>query len=260
MTGAARGVGRKTAERYAEAGADVIVTDICSEISTLPYDLGTRADLERTADLVRDTGSEALVIPVDVRDASAVRDAVETGVDRFGHIDFLAANAGVWDSRPFADVDEALFELVIDTNLKGAWLSAKYIARQAIQHEKQASIVITSSILGQVGAAWSAHYSASKHGIIGFTKSLALELGEYGIRANVVSPTGIDTPMVEKMVESLGTEPFDRISGPVGPMNLLDGNLLDPQDVAEAHLWLASDASGAVTGAVLPIDAGMTAK
>lgn len=260
VTGAARGVGRKIAELYAEQGADVVVTDICENIPAIPYDLGTETDLEKTADRVRNTGSEVVKASVDVRDPESVRQGVEDAIEEFGQIDILAANAGVWDSQLVQEIDEAAFDTLIETNLKGAWLSSKYVAKQALQHNTGASIVITASIAGLVGTAGSAHYAASKHGAIGLTKSLAMELGPYDIRVNAVSPSGIDTPLVAKVSESLGSKPFDRISDPGGMMNLFDENLIDPRDVAEAHLWLGSDAARYVTGSVIPVDAGMTSK
>lgn len=260
ITGAARGVGRKIAEMYAEQGADIVVTDICENIPALQYELGTETDLEETADRVRKTGSQVIKKSVDVRDPESVRRGVEEAIEEFGQIDILAANAGVWDSQSFQDIDDSAFDALIETNLKGAWLTSKYVAKQAIRQEIGASIVITASTAGLVGTAGSVHYAASKHGAVGLTKSLAMELGPYDIRVNAVSPTGVDSPLVEKVFDNLGSKPFDRISDPSGTMNLLDGNLIEPRDVAEAHLWLGSAAARYVTGSVIPVDAGMTSK
>lgn len=260
ITGAARGVGRKIAVKYAEHGADVVVTDICKNIPSLPYDLGTETDLEETANQVRKAGSNVIEASVDVRDPESVKRGVGKAVEEFGQIDILASNAGVWDSQVIQEIDEAAFDALIETNLKGAWVTAKFVARHAIRQEIGASFVITASTAGLVGAARSAHYAASKHGAVGLTKSLALELGPYDIRVNAVSPSGVDTPLVERVYENLGSEPFERISDPSGAMNIIDGGLIDPGDVAEAHLWLGSDAAKYVTGSVIPVDAGMTAK
>ncbi|MEA5388202.1 SDR family oxidoreductase [Haloarculaceae archaeon H-GB11] len=260
VTGAARGIGRAIARRYAEAGADVVVTDICEDDLAVPYDLATEADLRETAELVEDAGVDALPLCVDVRDAAEIERAMDIAVETMGRIDVLATNAGVWDSRPLVEMDEATFDAVVETNLRGSWLPAKHFARHVREREGGGRIVTTASVGGLVGTAGSAHYAAAMHGVVGLTKSLAVELGRDGITANAVCPTGVDTPMLAGMADAVGDAAFEQISDASGPMNVLDGDLLSPEDVAEAFCWLSSDAARYVTGVALPVDAGMTSK
>lgn len=260
VTGAARGIGRAIARRYAEAGADVVVTDICEDDPAVPYELATQADLRETAELVEAKSSDAIALCVDVRDSDEVEHAMERAVDAFGRVDFLATNAGVWDSRSLVEMDEETYDVVVDTNLRGTWLPAKHFAHHVSEREGGGRIVTTASVGGLVGTAGSAHYAAAMHGVVGLAKSLALELGPLGITANAVCPTGVETPMLSGIADAIGDEAFDRISDVSGPMNVLDGTLLSPRDVAEAFLWLSSDAARFVTGAALPVDAGMTTK
>jgi SDR family mycofactocin-dependent oxidoreductase len=260
VTGAARGIGRAIARRYAEAGADVVVTDLCAEETAVAYDLATESDLRETAALVEAEGVDALPLCVDVRDSVEVEQAIEWAVEAFGRVDVLATNAGVWDSRPLVEMDEASFDAVVDTNLRGSWLPAKHFARHVRERGGGGRIVTTASVGGLVGTARSAHYAAAMHGVVGLTKSLAVELGAYGITVNAVCPTGVDTPMLDGMADAVGPDAFEDISDPSGPMNVIDGDLLSPRDVAEAFCWLSSDAARYVTGVALPVDAGMTSK
>jgi len=260
VTGAARGQGRSHARLYARHGADVVVTDICADIETSPYDLGTRADLDETADLVEGEGSEALALELDVRDEAAVEAAVEAALDRFGRIDFLANNAGIWNATDLIEMDRTRWTQLLETNLTGTWLCAKHVGRHFVDRGEGGRIVSTASTAGVVGARGAGHYAASKHGVVGLTKSLALELGAHGVTVNCVAPTGVDTPMIDGMLDAVGEEPMSAISEVSGPMNVIDEQLIQPEDVSEAVLWLSSDAARYVTGVVLPVDAGMTAK
>jgi len=260
VTGAARGQGRSHARHYARHGADVVVTDICEDVATNPYPLGTPAELNETAELVEAEGREALALEVDVRDESQVAAAVETAVDEFGRIDFLANNAGIWNVTDLVDLERRQWADLVDTNLTGTWLCAKHVGRHFLDRGAGGRIVSTASTAALVGARGAGHYAAAKHGVVGLTKSLALELGEHGVTVNCVAPTGVDTPMIDGMLDEEGEEPMTRISDASGPMNVIDEGLIEPRDVSEAVMWLSSDAARYVTGVVLPVDAGMTAK
>jgi len=260
VTGAGRGQGRSHAVAYAEHGADVVVTDACRDVDTSKYPLATPADLETTARRVEVAGGRALAIEMDVRAECEVEAAVEAALDEFGRIDVLANNAGIWNVTDLVAMDEQRWDDVVDTALRGAWLCAKHVGRHFVDRGTGGRIVSTASTAGLVGARGSGHYTAAKHGLVGLTKALALELAEYGVTANAVAPTGVDTPMIDGILESQGESALTTISDASGSMNVIDEQLVDLRDVTEAVLWLSSDAARSVTGVTLPVDAGMTAK
>jgi SDR family mycofactocin-dependent oxidoreductase len=260
VTGAGRGQGRSHAVAYAEHGADVVVTGVSRGIETSQYPLATPEDLAETARLVEAEGREALPLRVDVREEAQVAAAVEEAVDEFGRIDVLANNAGIWNVTDLVEMDERRWDELVDSDLKGAWLCAKHVGRHFRAREGSGRIVSTASTAALVGARGSGHYAAAKHGLVGLTKSLALELAEHDVTVNCVAPTGVDTPMIDGILEEVGEAALASVSDLSGSMNVLDEQLVDPRDVTEAYLWLSSDAARYVTGAVLPVDAGMTAK
>ncbi|MHC3438618.1 mycofactocin-coupled SDR family oxidoreductase [Natrialbaceae archaeon A-gly3] len=261
VTGGARGQGRSHAAAYAKHGADVVVTDICENIETNPYDLGTSDELEETASLIEEEGQEALAIEMDVRNEDEVEAAVEEALDEFGRIDILANNAGIFNSSEMVEMDEQMWDEMIDTNLKGVWLCSKHVGKHFVERGEGGKIVTTSSTAGLVGALASGHYVATKWGVRGLTKTLALELAEYDVNVNCVCPTGVDTPMIAGYTEAYGEEMLEEIAGLTGPFNVFgEGGMIDSEDITEAYLWLSSDAARYVTGIELPVDAGMTAK
>jgi SDR family mycofactocin-dependent oxidoreductase len=261
VTGAARGQGRSHAVSYAKHGADVVVTDICRDIPSNPYHLGTEAELDETAQRVEDEGSDVLSYRVDVRDEDEVAAAVEDTLDQFGRIDVLANNAGIWNISDLVGLDEPQWHHVVETNLKGAWLCAKHVGKHFVDRGEGGKIVSTSSTAGLTGIVGSGHYAAAKHGVVGLTKTLALELAEYGVNVNCVCPTAIDTPLVDEVVETYGSESVERLGEVAGPFNVFEpGTNLEPEAVSEAFMWLSSDAARNVTGVALPVDAGFTAK
>jgi SDR family mycofactocin-dependent oxidoreductase len=260
VTGAGRGQGRSHAVEYAKHGADVVVTGGSRDIETSPYALATRDDLEETVRLVEAAGGRALPVRLDVRDEREVERAVGEALDEFGRVDVLANNAGLWNVVDLVEMDDRQWTELVDTNLKGAWLCAKHVGKHFVDRGDGGKIVSTASTAAIVGARGSGHYTASKHGLVGLTKTLALELAEYDVNVNCVAPTGVDTPMIDGILETLGEAALETVSDPSGSMNVIDGRLIDPIDVSEAYMWLSSDAARYVTGAVLPVDAGMTAK
>ena len=261
VTGAAHGQGESHAEHYAKHGADVVLTDICENIETNPYDLGTEDELEDTASRVEDHGQEALTVEMDVREESEVEAAVEEAVDHFGHIDILANNAGIFNASELVEMDEQMWDDMIDTNLEGVWLCAKHVGQHFIERGDGGKIVSTSSTAGITGALTAGHYVATKHGVLGLTKTLALELAEYDVNVNAVCPTGIDTPMIAGYTEAYGEEMLEDIATLTGPFNLFgDGGMIGPENISEAYMWLSSDAARYVTGTGLRVDAGYTAK
>jgi SDR family mycofactocin-dependent oxidoreductase len=262
VTGAGHGQGRSHAQHYAKHGADVVVTDICENIESNPYDLSTPDELEETASIIEDEGQEALPIQMDVREEAEVEAAVEEAVDHFGHIDILANNAGIFNASELVELGENQWDEMLDTNLKGVWLCSKHVGKHFIERGDGGKIVTTTSGLGMHGAYSCGHYGAAKWGVRGLTKTLALELAEYNINVNCIAPTVVDTPMIDGFVEAYGEEilaEMGELSGPVNVFHPEDGGI-EPQDISEGYMWLSSDAARYVTGITLPVDAGFTAK
>ncbi|QKY21895.1 mycofactocin-coupled SDR family oxidoreductase (plasmid) [Halolamina sp. CBA1230] len=261
VTGAAHGQGRSHAQHYAKHGADVVVTDISRNVETVPYDLGTSEELAETASLVEDEGQEALAIEMDVRDESDVEAAVERAVDQFGKIDILANNAGIASMSDAVEMDEAMWDEMIDTNLKGVWLASKHVGQHFVERGDGGKIVSTASTAGAIGIPGQGHYVAAKHGVVGLTKTLALELAEYDVNVNCIGPTGVDTPMITGVNEAYGEEALGEVTELTGPWNVFgDGGMIESKDISEAYMWLSSDAARYVTGVYLPVDAGFLAK
>jgi len=261
VTGAAHGQGRSHAQHYARHGADVVVTDIGHNVDSVPYDLGTSDELEETASLVEDEGQEALAIEMDVRDETQVEAAVEQAVDEMGKIDVLANNAGIESIADAVEMDEAMWDEMIDTNLKGVWLCSKHVGKHFVDRGDGGKIVSTSSTAGKIGIPGNAHYVSAKHGVVGLTKTLALELAEYDVNVNCIGPTGIQTPMISGMTEAYGEEALDEMGAMTGPWNVFgDGGMIEAKEISEAYMWLSSDAARYVTGIYLPVDAGFLAK
>jgi len=261
VTGAARGQGRSHAVHYAEHGADVVAMDLCGNKSTVPYGMGTRDDLEKTVREVEQRGSEALPVEGDVTREADIEAAVERAIKEFGRVDFLANNAGIMTIGDGIDLDEQTWTETLETNLKGVWLCSKHVGTHMIDRGVEGSIVSTASNSALVGMPKLSHYAASKHGVVGLTKTLALELADYGINVNCVCPSGADTEMIHGSIEAVDGSPFERMTEMGGPNNVFDPDeLIPPEAVTNAYMWLSSDASEYVTGIALPVDAGYTAK
>jgi SDR family mycofactocin-dependent oxidoreductase len=263
VTGAAHGQGRSHAQHYARHGADVVAVDLNHNKDTVPYDLGTADELAETASLVEDEGQEVLTVEADVSEESEVEAAVEAAIDEFGHVDILANNAGIESIAEATELDEQMWDELLDTNLKGVWLCSKHVGQHFVERGDGGKIVSTTSTSGFSGIPLgNAHYVAAKHGVRGLTKTLALELAEYDVNVNAVAPTAIDTPMVSGMVEAYGEEILDEGGAALsGPFNIFDpGEMLESRDISEAYMWLSSDAARYVTGITLPVDAGFLAK
>jgi SDR family mycofactocin-dependent oxidoreductase len=262
ITGAAHGQGRSHAKHYAKNGADVVAIDIAKDLDTVPYALGTKDELEQTTKMVEEEGQDALALEVDIRDEEQVEEAVGAALDEFGRIDFLANNAGVVTNSDATKLNEETWDEVVDTCLKGAWLCSKHVGRHFAERDDGGTIITTSSQAGLTGNPGTAHYVSAKWGVIGLTKTLALELAEYDVNVNAVSPSVVNTQMVDGLLEAYGEESLNQVSVMGGPMNVFDPEDpgIDPRYISEAYMWLSSDAADYVTGIVLPVDTGHTAK
>jgi NAD(P)-dependent dehydrogenase (short-subunit alcohol dehydrogenase family) len=260
ITGAARGIGRATAELFAAQGAHIVVCDIGRNVEQAQTSTASTVDLEATADELRRRGARCLTCAVDVRDQSTIDQAVDAAVAEFGRIDVAIANAGIMHSAPFWEVDEQTWQAILDINVSGVWRTAKAVAPHMIR-QQSGVILATASVQARTARRGLGAYTASKHALAGLMKSIALELGEYNIRANTVLPGAIHTPMIDN--DTTGTlNPNDengenRRTAYFRRMSVLrDRSVLSPVAIAAAYSWLASDEAEQVTGIELPVDAG----
>jgi SDR family mycofactocin-dependent oxidoreductase len=257
VTGAAHGQGRATALAFAREGARIAALDVARPLSYPGYPLGTADDLATLAEEIRALGSDALTAAVDVRDDVAVTTAVAETVQRFGRIDVLFNNAGICAYGLAHEITEAEWDAMLDINLKGSWLVARRVIPVMIR--QQAGVILNnSSIAGLRGMARLSHYAASKWGLTGLTKSWAIELAPHGIRVNSIHPTGVNTPMNDGLAALEGLTPTEIAERSAG--NLLPVPWVEPSDVAEAALFLASDRARYVTGAQFVLDAGLLSR
>jgi SDR family mycofactocin-dependent oxidoreductase len=261
ITGAARGMGRAHALTCAREGADVVLVDAPGQLSSVPYPLGTEEELRETAALVEKEDRRALVVPGDVRSQADLDGAVSLALSELGRIDILIANAGVWYTQNFWELSETAWSETIETNLGGVWRSAKAVAPTMID-QGSGSLVLTASINGLESGPTYAHYAASKHGVIGLMKSLAVELAPHGIRCNALCPGPTRTPMTNQQAawdlfagHPGGTEE-DMLRAGYNFLALKGVNWLTPQAQADAALFLNSDLAASITGVALPVDAG----
>jgi len=264
VTGAARGQGRSHAVTFASEGADIIAVDICRQLETVPYPMSTPADLAETVRLIEEHDRRAVAIEADARSETQMADAVAKGMGDFGHIDVVAINHGIAGYAPAWELTEAQWDDMLDTNLKGVWITAKAVIPHMIER-RGGSIIITSSTAGLKGIANIAHYAAAKHGVVGLARVLAIELAPHMIRVNTVHPTMVDTPMVMNEAtmrlfgggQDISEDQFAEVGK---AMNLLPVPWVEPRDISAAYLFLASDESRYVTGVQLPVDAGFMTK
>ena len=237
VTGGARGIGREIATLFAKEGADLALFDVNAPA------------LEQTASELRALGRRAEGFIVDVTSASVVDEAVSKVLDKLGRIDILINNAGVTQDGLLVRMDEAQWDRVLDINLKGSFLCTRAVAK-AMLKARRGRIVSIASIVGIIGNPGQANYAASKAGLIGMTKAVAKELASRGITCNAIAPGFIKTEMTEKLPD----EAKERLKA-----NIPMGTLGEPLDVAQAALFLVSDAARYITGHVLVVDGGMTA-
>jgi NAD(P)-dependent dehydrogenase (short-subunit alcohol dehydrogenase family) len=247
----------------AQEGADVIAFDADTDttIATVPYELATKEDLDETVRLVEETGQRALGVTGDVRSQADLDRAVELGLDTFGKIDVLIANAGIVSMASLWDLDDATWQDVLDVNLTGVWRSVKAVLPH-MREQGRGSIVMTGSTNAVEPAAEHAHYTAAKHGVIGLMKSVAIEGAEFGIRCNAILPGAVDTAQVRfpQMLDAFagvpggGTEEHVKFAG--YHYHALDESMLEPAATARVALFLNSDLASVITGAAIPVDAG----
>ncbi|QXJ26486.1 mycofactocin-coupled SDR family oxidoreductase [Actinomadura graeca] len=265
ITGAARGLGRECAVRFAREGADLVLTDIAADLAGVRYPLGSRSQLDHSARLCEQLGSAVIAATVDVRDAGCVAAAVEEALGRFHTIDVLINNAGIAAPSGVAihEMSESEWSLILDVNLSGAWRMVKAVAPVMVE-QACGSIINVSSTAGVVGYRYFGGYVAAKHGLIGLTKAAALDYAPYRVRVNALCPGSVrDDPLVEGRMLSeiarsleLSADQHEEVFIRDQPMN----TLIEASDIAGAAVWLAGDDSRQVTGTVLTVDGGFTSR
>ncbi|MDT7639582.1 MAG: (-)-trans-carveol dehydrogenase [Pseudonocardiales bacterium] len=263
ITGAARGQGRSHAVRLAEEGADIIALDVCAAVEHNMTPPATAEDLAATVKAVEELDRRILAIEGDVRSQAELDDAVARGIAEFGHIDIVSANAGVINYGLSETITEEQWQTVLDVNLTGVWRTVKAV----IPHlGPGASIVITSSIGGLKGAPGVGPYISAKHGVVGLMKNLAHELSPRGIRVNVIAPSNVNTDMLINDFTRASFLPGDpeptlaKFEAVAKTMHVMDLGWVEPRDVSNALLFLASDEARFITGISLPVDAGCLLK
>jgi SDR family mycofactocin-dependent oxidoreductase len=259
VTGAARGQGRAHAVRMAREGAAVIAVDIAGRLPRcVRYESATPDDLAETASQVEQSDGRVVTAAVDIRDLDALRGAVDKGVGEFGRLDIIVANAGICVPAPWNEIDPESFRDVIDTNVTGTWNTVMAGAQHIIDGGRGGSIILISSYAGLKIQPFMVHYTASKHAVTGMARAFAAELGQHNIRVNSVHPGPVNTAMgggdmVEKLSAAMETNPaLNNMGTPFLPTWAAE-----PEDIADAVCWLASDESRFVTATGLAVDQGM---
>ena len=263
ITGAAHGMGRSHALAFARAGANLVLCDACRQYSTVPYPLAQPQELEELVTEIEQLGVAVVAAQVDVTQLAAMQNLVEQAEGKLGPIDIVVANAGLYSFAPSWELSEQQWDETINVDLKGVWITCK-VCIPSMLTRRSGKIICIASTAGMKGMANLAHYVAAKHGVLGLVKTLAIELAPYNINVNAVCPTSVDTAMCRNQAL------YDVFAGGPGPeatqehmlhlMNQLnlfpDRNLLPPEAISAAVLWLASDEAQHMTGCALPVDAG----
>jgi SDR family mycofactocin-dependent oxidoreductase len=266
ITGIARGQGRSHALRLAGQGADIIGIDICHDIDSMDYPNATQADLAETTKLIEQLGRRALTSQADVRDAGAVKRALDDGVAELGRLDIVLSNAGIVRLHPDADDPAQLWRDIVETNLSGGFHVVDAAVPHLIAGGRGGVIILTGSTAGvrpvanpAVGAL---AYTASKWGLVGVCKQLAATLAEHSIRVNIVHPTGVASGMtMNAAMAELVAQAAEGDGGGLSAMqNAMPVQILQPEDISDTIAFLVSDQAKWITGVSLPVDAGFSVR
>jgi SDR family mycofactocin-dependent oxidoreductase len=266
ITGAARGQGASHAVRMAEEGADIIAVDICEDIASVPYELGTWEELEETAAAVEQADRRVVIAKADVRDRQALQEAVEKGVAELGRLDVVVPNAGIWSTSPFLEMSDDTYDDMIDVQMHGMYNACKATVPQLVEQGEGGSIVIISSTAGMRGFLNQVHYNMAKHAVVGLMRSLANELAPQMIRVNSIHPSSTFTKMINNAAiwEAFAPGVENPTEADFGDtfesLNMLPVRWAEPIDISHAVVYLASDESRYVTGVTLPVDSGYLEK
>lgn len=258
VTGGARGNGFAAAKLMAEEGADIVIADICEDMETIPYAMSTPEVMAGAVKEIEKLGRKAIGVKCDVRKASDVEAMVGKVLEVFGKIDILVNNAGNSSMMAVADMSEQEWDEVLDVHLKGTFLCSKFVVPHLIE-QHSGKVVNISSVGGQRGFGLGAHYCAAKHGIIGFTKSLAMEVADHNVNVNVVCPGTVWTPMMQGVAAFFGMED-EEAKGQFLAGHLFQDREIMPEDIGRAVLWLVTEDTRCITGQSVTVDAGWTCK
>jgi SDR family mycofactocin-dependent oxidoreductase len=260
ITGAARGQGRAHAVRMAREGADIIAVDVAGKLpSCMPYDSATPEDLAETVRLVEALDRRIVVSAIDIRDYDGLCEAVDDGVAALGRLDIIVANAGISAPQAWNEITPESFRDVLDVNVTGTWNTVMAGAQKIIDRGGGGSIILISSAAGIKMQPFMVHYTASKHAVTGMARAFAAELGRHSIRVNSVYPGPVNTAMgsgdmVAAVTKAAETHP--QLAHVLTPF--LPNWVAEPEGIADAVCWLASDESRNVTAAAISVDQGST--
>ncbi|MEO9059673.1 MAG: mycofactocin-coupled SDR family oxidoreductase [Ktedonobacteraceae bacterium] len=263
ITGAAHGMGRAHALAFARAGAKLVLCDACRQYTTVPYPMAQPEELASLATEIAEMGRPVIAKQVDITNLAAMQALQEQARQELGPIDIVVANAGLYSFAPSWELSEEQWDETVNVDLKGVWITCKVCIPDMLQR-RGGKIICIASTAAVKGMANLAHYVAAKHGVLGLVKTLAIELAPYNVNVNAVCPTSVDTVMCRNQAL------YDIFAGGPGPqateehmlalMNQLnlfpDRDLLPPEAVSAAVLWLASNEARHITGCALPVDAG----
>jgi (+)-trans-carveol dehydrogenase len=263
ISGAARGQGRSHAVRLAREGVKIVGFDLCRQIDTVPFDMSTPEDLIETERLVKEAGSEMVAVHADARDQAEVDAAFHAGIESFGKVDIVLANAGIINNyKKTWQLEDVDFRNVVDVNIVGVWHTVKAAVPHLIERREGGAIVMTGSGASVGGIPNLAPYVASKHAVLGLMRTLAKELGRYQIRVNAVMPGNCNTPMFDNDgirrlyvpdAETPTQEVFLERAAAMSPMR---NPYVEPEDISEAIVYLVGPAGRLVSGVALPVDGG----
>ena len=255
VTGAARGQGRSHALALAAEGADIVAWDVPQAMSSPTYPLGTQEDLDLTAKLVAEMGRRCLALSVDVRDSVQVSAGTARALEEFGRLDIALANAGIVSLAPLVEVTDEAWDEMVATNLTGVFTTLRAVVPPMVT-QGWGRIVVTSSMGGRMGIKGQSAYNATKWGVIGLAKSLALEVANDGITVNVVCPCTVRTPMVQPDPDREVPEEFVRqLTRP----NPIARPWIEAEDVTRAVMYLVQD-PGVLTGTIMEVSLGSSAR
>lgn len=265
VTGAGRGQGRSHALEFARLGADVAICDLCRDLATVGYAMATDDDLAETARLVEEQGRTCLTAVADVRDLDAMVTFADDARDRLGSVDVLVANAGVSTMGSICTMDAVQWGETIDINLTGVFNAVRAVAPH-MRRQRSGRIIGISSMMGRSANPGIPAYVASKWGVIGLCKSVAYELAPYGITVNVVAPGNVSTPMIHNdvlyrlMRPDLEHPTREDVIGGMTSLHVQPVPWIEPEEVTAAVVFLASESARHITGSVVDVDAGASAR